>query len=67
MNEQLNTISLLENVSEDDYWDPNSPAEEESILKVEQELNQAFPEDYKQFLLYADGGPLEDVWKYGAR
>lgn len=42
MNEQINVISLLENISENDYWESNSPAEEESILKVEQEFNQNF-------------------------
>jgi hypothetical protein len=59
MNRTPNLISLLKE-HQHKLWTPARPSNKEDIVKVEKKLNVQFPEDYKQFLLYSEGGELEN-------
>ena len=63
MSEPLNVIQRLKREPEK-FGGSIPPVQEDDLLRVEQELGVRFPESYRQFLMYRDGGSFTNYRLY---
>ncbi|MBW4583104.1 MAG: SMI1/KNR4 family protein [Tildeniella nuda ZEHNDER 1965/U140] len=63
MDEPLNIVQLLKSAPEK-FGGSILSVGEDDLLRVEQELGVRFPESYRQFLMYSDGGSFTDYRLY---